>query len=47
MSQSTGSIWVLPGAAPTAATWVGAVSVTVKSPGQAWKFAAMVRNRGL
>ena len=38
---------VVSGASAVAATWVGASSVTVYNPGQAWKFVAMVRNRGL
>ena len=36
-----------PGCRTTWATCVGAVSVTVYSPGHAWKFVPMVRNRGL
>ena len=38
---------VPPGVSTTLATWVGAVSVTVNSPGQAWKLVPMVRNREL
>ena len=46
-SQTTAPTCADPGATATAATWVGAVSVTVYSPGQAWKLVAMVLNRGL
>ena len=45
--QSTGLTCVPPGATATTPTCVGAVSVTVKRPGQAWKLVAIVRNRGL
>ncbi len=46
-SHWVGLAAVVSGASAVAATWVGASSVTVYRPGQAWKFVAMVRNRGL
>src|SRR3981081_1203776 len=45
--QSTGAGWAEPGAIATEATWVGAVSVVVNSPGQAWKLVPMLRYLGL
>ncbi len=45
--QLTGTGVLVPGAITTLPVCVGAVSVTVKSPGQAWKLVAIVRKRGL
>src|SRR4051794_38674648 len=46
-SHSTGLMAAVPGAPAITPTWVGAVSVTVQSPGQAWNSVPMVRKRGL